>query len=323
MVYNPLPNGLHFEWTLKALVAGKHVLLEKPSVSNAEEAELLFRSPLLQGPKAPVLLEAFHYRFQPSWIHFLSFLDRPNIAHASSCLYAPKFAFSGDDIRFNYDLGGGALLDLGYTMSALRGVYGTEPVECTSCDVNTTPPPRDLCDYEFKGSWRFPNGGTADMHGNLRAGVLFVMTSLPAVTVTHRPVRVEDSTLPAGQEKTRARKVTLHNFILGALWHRIDVEDEFVVRVAESGEVVKKWTTKESHNAYTLRDAGIDRHSEPYWTTYKHQLDAFVDRIRGREGTGAWIDAEESIRQMRVVDMAYEKSRLPLRQTSKYRVGAS
>lgn len=54
-----LPNGLHFEWTMKALAAGKHVLLEKPSANTAAETRQMFA---LAEQRGLVLLEAFHYR---------------------------------------------------------------------------------------------------------------------------------------------------------------------------------------------------------------------------------------------------------------------
>jgi predicted dehydrogenase len=53
-----LPNGLHFEWTMKALAAGKHVLVEKPSANTAEETRQMFE---LAERKGLVLLEAAHH----------------------------------------------------------------------------------------------------------------------------------------------------------------------------------------------------------------------------------------------------------------------
>lgn len=59
VIYNPLPNGLHFEWTMKALKGGKYVLLEKLATNTADEASQIYA---LAERKGLVVLEAFHYR---------------------------------------------------------------------------------------------------------------------------------------------------------------------------------------------------------------------------------------------------------------------
>ena len=112
-IYNALPPALHYEWTVKAFKAGKHVLLEKPSVSNGDEAAKLFRSPLLSKSDSPVLLEAFHYRFYPAWQKLLSLIDPPNIVEAHSAQWSPKGFIPLYDIRCQFALSGGCLMDFG------------------------------------------------------------------------------------------------------------------------------------------------------------------------------------------------------------------
>jgi predicted dehydrogenase len=80
----PLPNSLHYERAVNSIKAGKHVLLEKPSVSNSIEVEILFNLPELSQPNGPVILEAAHFRFHLTWSLFMSHVTSADVIHVDS-----------------------------------------------------------------------------------------------------------------------------------------------------------------------------------------------------------------------------------------------
>jgi predicted dehydrogenase len=125
-VYIPLPNGLHAEWMLAALAAGKHVLCEKPFTSNAAQAQSV--ADAAAGTNL-VVMEAFHYRYHPLMARALSLVADGTIGevrHVETrfCFPLPRFS----DIRYNLALAGGALMDAGcYAVHCLRQFGPDEP----------------------------------------------------------------------------------------------------------------------------------------------------------------------------------------------------
>jgi len=77
VVYNPLPNGLHGPWNIRSLRAGKHVLSEKPSASNAAEALAVEKEVRAAGT---TFMEAFHYLFHPLTQRLLAIAESGNWA---------------------------------------------------------------------------------------------------------------------------------------------------------------------------------------------------------------------------------------------------
>ena len=150
-VYVSLPNGLHAEWALRALGAGKHVLVEKPFASRVHEVERCFDAAEERGL---VLSEAFMWRHHPQ-ADALARLVREGAVGRLRAIDA-QFAFelaAGDDPRWDPALDGGALMDIGcYCVSAARLLAG-EPEHVEGI---AEPAPSGV-DLRFAGKLRFPS----------------------------------------------------------------------------------------------------------------------------------------------------------------------
>jgi predicted dehydrogenase len=119
VVYNPLANGLHGPWNLAAIAAGRHVLTEKPSASNATEAREVRDAAEAAGV---TFLEGFHYLHHPLTRRLHELLaggELGRLRHVEVELVIP--APADDDPRWSLELAGGALMDLGcYALHAHR-----------------------------------------------------------------------------------------------------------------------------------------------------------------------------------------------------------
>lgn len=125
VIYNPLPNSLHCEWTLAALRAGKHVLCEKPLASNAAEAERMTQA---AGASGKILGEAFHYRYHPLADRIRALMTDGTLGrlvHVEGHFSVP---IPETNIRFDWSLAGGATMDLGcYPLHMIRYFSGLTP----------------------------------------------------------------------------------------------------------------------------------------------------------------------------------------------------
>ena len=127
-VYVPLPNDIHCEWSIKALKAKKHVLVEKPMAVSEAQAKEMFRAAEENGV---LLMEAFAYLHSPFVKVVKAELDAGVIGDIR---YFESAFITGrrpdTDIRLRRETYGGALYDLGcYPVSMAMWMLGKEPDE--------------------------------------------------------------------------------------------------------------------------------------------------------------------------------------------------
>lgn len=181
-IYNPLPNGLHAEWTIKALKAGKHVLCEKPFTSNSKEAELVKS---YHEKTNLSLVEAFHFRYHPLTKRLKEVIDK-DIGKLISIdvefslpTYMYYLAFGDNDIRWDYNLGGGISMDAGcYCVNALLH-FGGEIKEVLSTKHTLL---KEEIDISMDANFELKNGAKAHMYADFKkTSFLPVLLSVNAV----------------------------------------------------------------------------------------------------------------------------------------------
>lgn len=118
-IYNPLANSLHPVWNVAALWAGKHVLTEKPSASTALQAQAVQTVVTETGL---TFMEGFHYCYHPliGRLHeIIASGELGDLRHVETIMQMP--APADDDLRWQFGLAGGAVMDLGcYSLHSQR-----------------------------------------------------------------------------------------------------------------------------------------------------------------------------------------------------------
>jgi len=153
VIYNPLPNHLHAEWTIKALRAGKHVLCEKPLVLSLREVDDIAQAAKDTGK---IVAEAFMYRHHPQTLKVKEIVDSGVLGDLQIVrgMLAATFNLK-DNYRMDKEMGGGSLWDVGcYPVSYTRLIVGEKAREVFGWQVEG---PTGI-DETFMGQMRFENG---------------------------------------------------------------------------------------------------------------------------------------------------------------------
>ena len=152
VIYNPLPNHLHAEWTIKAVESGKHVLCEKPLALTVDEVDAIKETAQKHGR---VVAEAFMYRHHPQTHKVQQLIRSGSIGRLKLIRGSFTYVLTSEaDVRLDPAMGGGSIWDVGcYPISYARTVVGENPLEVFGWQVTG---PTGI-DETFVGQIRFAN----------------------------------------------------------------------------------------------------------------------------------------------------------------------
>lgn len=151
-VYVALPNSMHADYTIRALRAGKHVLVEKPLATTLAEAEAMVAA---SGPA--FLMTAYRLHFEPATLEVLRQIRAGRIG--APRFLSASFAFQAGAGNHRLQAGhwGGPLQDVGvYCLNAARHVFGAEPIAVQAMGARPDDPRFAEIDASLAVTLRFP-----------------------------------------------------------------------------------------------------------------------------------------------------------------------
>lgn len=287
-----VPPHLRFEWARRALEAGKHVLLQTALGLNGHEARELAN---VAERTRKILVEVVPSQYHPS-VHRLKELVnngdfgkllKVNVESSSNILGRRPFATNP---RWQYQLGGGSLIANNQTLGICHYILDTtSPEEILQAKANTTlDDPR--VDVDMKATLRYSSRGD-DVLVNLstrisarwKFGLLPCFWDLPTITI-----------------ETEKAEIVFYNVTSPHLFHYIAIKS--------------KTTGKRSYHWMFKGGVCWQNRGGRLWSSQRYQLEAFIDKLRGREAV-CWVESEESVATIEVVDEIYRKAGLPVRQS--------
>ncbi|WP_374764677.1 Gfo/Idh/MocA family protein [Yunchengibacter salinarum] len=164
-VYIPLPHVQHVPYAIRALEAGKHVLVEKPVALDAES--LMALQAASEAHPDLFVMEAFMYRFHPQWRAVQAILAAGEIGPVTGINgYFTYFKEDPSNIRFQPELGAGVFWDIGaYLVDSTLRLMGQEPSRIVADRQLHPDIPMDVglaCVLTF-------DGGLASLHASMRS----------------------------------------------------------------------------------------------------------------------------------------------------------
>jgi len=163
VIYIVLPNGMHAEYTIRGLQAGKHVLCEKPMANTSADCKQMIDAAHRADRK---LMIAYRCHYEPFNKEAIRIARSHELGPTQMILADAGFA-AGDprQWRLNKALaGGGSMMDIGiYALNATRYLTGEEPAEVNAMSFTDRNDPRfKEVESNVVFQLRFPSGIVAN-----------------------------------------------------------------------------------------------------------------------------------------------------------------